>query len=229
MLDLIEKSRPVLEEAVNLDTKGCREEAITKYIDGISLLLESLSSTELSTTIKKTLKQRIDEYMTRAEFLKNKAKAKVSFVERIQIEAGSTGYGYDKVFARCFDDKVTNVYVQDAYVRSRHQVTNFIAFCELCVLNAKNLKSIQLTTHKDVNNEEALLELKKSFAECGRILNVAFDDNLHDREIRFDNGWIIKIGRGLDYFKNPGRNALGTCERNLRQCQKTTIDVFMCK
>ena len=24
---------------------------------------------------------------------------------------------------------------------------------------------------------------------------------LHDREIRFDNGWIIKIGRGLDFFR----------------------------
>lgn len=21
--------------------------------------------------------------------------------------------------------------------------------------------------------------------------------------LRFDNGWIIKIGRGLDYFKKP--------------------------
>ncbi|PYS38601.1 MAG: hypothetical protein DMG14_17045 [Acidobacteria bacterium] len=23
------------------------------------------------------------------------------------------------------------------------------------------------------------------------------DAKLHDREIRFDNGWIVKIGRGL--------------------------------
>lgn len=24
-----------------------------------------------------------------------------------------------------------------------------------------------------------------------------------DDPLRFDNGWIIKIGRGLDYFKKP--------------------------
>lgn len=29
------------------------------------------------------------------------------------------------------------------------------------------------------------------------------DDDDDDDPLRFDNGWIIKIGRGLDYFKKP--------------------------
>lgn len=41
------------------------------------------------------------------------------------------------------------------------------------------------------------------------------------------NGWIIKIGRGLDYFKKAaGRFSLGIFDYNLRQCHETTIDVF---
>ena len=32
------------------------------------------------------------------------------------------------------------------------------------------------------------------------MLEVKLNPNLHDREIRLDNGWIIKIGRGLDFY-----------------------------
>lgn len=44
---------------------------------------------------------------------------------------------------------------------------------------------------------------------------------------RLSNGWIIKIGRGLDYFKAPnGKFVLGSCDLELRPCSETTIDVF---
>lgn len=49
-------------------------------------------------------------------------------------------------------------------------------------------------------------------------LEIHFSSSLHDREVRlvqiipkilftslsrFSNGWIVKIGRGLDYFQKP--------------------------
>lgn len=44
---------------------------------------------------------------------------------------------------------------------------------------------------------------------------------------RLSNGWIIKIGRGLDYFKAPnGKFVLGACDLELRPCSETTIDIF---
>ena len=44
---------------------------------------------------------------------------------------------------------------------------------------------------------------------------------------RFNNGWIIKIGRGLDYFKaTPTKFCLGYCDFDLRQCHQTTIDIM---
>ena len=27
---------------------------------------------------------------------------------------------------------------------------------------------------------------------------------MHDREIRIDNGWVVKIGRGLDFYQKSG-------------------------
>ena len=34
-------------------------------------------------------------------------------------------------------------------------------------------------------------------------LKVKFDLHLHDRAIKPDNGWVIKIGRGLDVYQKP--------------------------
>ena len=61
--------------------------------------------------------------------------------------------------------------------------------------------------------------------------NIQFEfemsETLHDREIEFDNGWVIKIGRGLDYFRAPkSKLAIGKWDFDLRECHETTIDVY---
>jgi ATP-dependent Lon protease len=56
------------------------------------------------------------------------------------------------------------------------------------------------------SQQEQLDEIKESLAKRNIELVIRFDPYLHDREIRLSNGWIIKIGRGLDYFKPPGFN-----------------------
>ncbi len=44
---------------------------------------------------------------------------------------------------------------------------------------------------------------------------------------RFNNGWVIKIGRGLDYFKKaPSKFCLGYTDYGLRPCFATTVDIF---
>ena len=51
--------------------------------------------------------------------------------------------------------------------------------------------------------KERLEELRQSLLELDVDLQIRLDANLHDREIRLDNGWIIKIGRGLDFYQKP--------------------------
>ena len=48
---------------------------------------------------------------------------------------------------------------------------------------------------------ERLDDVKQSLLELDVRLNIKVSENLHDREIRIDNGWIVKIGRGLDFSK----------------------------
>lgn len=58
-------------------------------------------------------------------------------------------------------------------------------------------------------------------------LTVQFNQNLHDREIRLDNGWVIKIGRGLDFYQAPGGwFEVGANDLSLRKCLETKVDVF---
>ncbi len=59
------------------------------------------------------------------------------------------------------------------------------------------------------------------------VLEVKLSDKMHDREVRLDNGWIVKIGRGLDFYQKPeGWFTVGATDLILRRCLETKIDVF---
>ena len=69
--------------------------------------------------------------------------------------------------------------------------------------------------------------LTESLREHGVVMTVEYSETLHDREIVLDNGFVIKIGRGLDYFKGPREPmTIGFCDYDLRPCYQTTVDVY---
>ena len=75
--------------------------------------------------------------------------------------------------------------------------------------------------------QEKFDELKQSLLQYDVALDVRLKDKLHDREVRFDNGWTIKIGRGLDFYQKPeGWYAVGASDLSLRRCLETKVDVF---
>jgi ATP-dependent Lon protease len=58
-------------------------------------------------------------------------------------------------------------------------------------------------------------------------LDVQINPNLHDREIRLDNGWVIKIGRGLDFYQKPDSFFdVGMFDLSLRKCMETKVDIY---
>jgi ATP-dependent Lon protease len=89
-----------------------------------------------------------------------------------------------------------------------------------------------LTTSYDEDTDvkqlsERLSELKQSLIEIDVELEVKVNEHMHDREIRVDNGWVIKIGRGLDYYQKPDNwFAIGVNDLALRKCLETKIDIF---
>lgn len=150
--------------------------------------------------------------------------------KHITIYYGDTGHSYETLFG-VYLWGAQSVTVEDPYIRAPHQVQNFVRFCEM-VVRVGGIKRIELVTSYDANSDLAdlsdkLEELKQSLLEIDIVLDIQVNENLHDREIRVDNGWIIKIGRGLDFYQKPdGWFSLGANDLTLRKCLETRIDIF---
>ena len=146
------------------------------------------------------------------------------------IAYGDTGHSYDTIFSPyLYGAKL--IVIEDPYVRMPHQVTNFVRFCET-VVKAATIRSITLVTSFDQHTDlaglqEKLDELKESLLEYDVALEVRVNEKLHDREVRLDNGWTVKIGRGLDFYQKPdGWFTVGATDLSLRRCLETKVDVF---
>ena len=121
--------------------------------------------------------------------------------------------------------------VEDPYIRVTHQIHNFIRFCETMVRHLTIRKINLITSFDDKTNisemRDSLEELKQSLLEMDIILDIKIDPNMHDREIRIDNGWLIKIGRGLDFYQKPNSwFQIGVYDLSLRKCLETKVDIF---
>ncbi|XP_040849722.1 MIT domain-containing protein 1 isoform X4 [Ochotona curzoniae] len=194
----------VLSRAVKLDEEGRYQPALVCYQEGIDLLLQVLRDGK--------------------------------YHKQIKIEEDATGFGYETLFQEYLTESVTEVWIEDPYIRQTHQLYNFLRFCEMLIKKPCKVKTIHLVTSLDkqgfgnVQQSSGLNEIKESLRTHGVLLEVEYSSSLHDREIRFNNGWVIKIGRGLDYFKRPrGQFSLGYCDFDLRPCHETTVDIFHTK
>jgi ATP-dependent Lon protease len=59
------------------------------------------------------------------------------------------------------------------------------------------------------------------------VLDIELSETIHDRGIWIDNGWIVKIGRGLDFYQKPdGWFAVGANDFSLRKCLETKVDIY---
>lgn len=146
------------------------------------------------------------------------------------ITYDSTGHSYETIIVPYLAG-AKSVVIEDPYIRATHQVQNFIRFCE-AILKQPTVKRIQLiTSYDDQTNvqemAERLQDVKQSLLELDVELDIKVNENLHDREIRIDNGWTIKIGRGLDFFQRPDSwYSVGVNDLALRKCLETKVDIL---
>ncbi|XP_006870812.1 PREDICTED: MIT domain-containing protein 1 [Chrysochloris asiatica] len=224
----------MLKRAVELELESQYQPALVCYQEGIDLLIQVLKGIK-DDTKKRNLKKNISDYLNRAENIKkylDQVKEDGKHHKQIKIEENATGFSYESLFQEYLNETVTEVWIEDAYIRQTHQLYNFLRFCELIIKRSCNIKTIHLLTSLDNGNVKieqinALEQIKGSLRNHGVLLELEYSSSIHDREIRLNNGWIIKIGRGLDYFKHPkGKFSLGYCDFDLRPCHETTVDIF---
>lgn len=141
-----------------------------------------------------------------------------------------TGYSYKRIMGEYLHG-AKSLIIEDPYIRVSHQVHNFVRFCEMIVQDSAIGKISLVTSYDDSTQltelHEKLEELKQSLLEVDVLLEVELNPNLHDREIRLDNGWVVKIGRGLDFYQKPESwFGVGANDLMLRKCLETKVDIF---
>lgn len=116
---------------------------------------------------------------------------------------------------------------------------------------------MNVTTVEDPRSDQkaAFAALRKDLASRSITLDIEYSGQLHDRQImcvfptayifvnnikfwnvvfflfysrRLSNGYIIKIGRGLNYFLPVDKFCLGYSNYDFRKCKETNVDIFFC-
>jgi ATP-dependent Lon protease len=145
----------------------------------------------------------------------------------LRLYHGDRGGSYRTLF---FDhlQRSKIIHIEDPYIRSHYQVVNFLRFCELCVELGTVEKVTLVTSYEsELEKQEVLAKLttiENSISEHGIELKLEFSNTLHDRTIRSDNGWTIKLGRGLDIYQSPEDwLEIGANDLDLRRLRETSI------
>lgn len=150
--------------------------------------------------------------------------------KHISIRYGDTGYSYESLFG-AYLVGTKELIVEDPYIRRDNQLRNFIQLCELCV-QLGTIKKVSLTTGIDHDFQKSEIEpkfksLAESLADSGIEFLWRFDEKIHDRELRTDTGWSIRIGRGLDIYQRTDTwIQIGATNLNVRPCMETKVSII---
>lgn len=102
----------------------------------------------------------------------------------------------------------TEITIIDPYIRLPHQGRNLVDLLAL-LASAKDVADeigVTLVTKAETGQYEQahllmLKDIQDSASAAGINFTVTWDETIHDRSIRADNGWTILLGRGLDIFQ----------------------------
>ena len=104
-------------------------------------------------------------------------------------------------------------------------------FSELLVKYG-TIRKLNLITGFDNDSQKAEAQerfemLQESFRKNSIEFNWTFSPVIHDRTVKLDNGWVIKIGRGFDIYQPPDNwFSIGSQDLSQRPCLETKVDVY---
>ncbi len=146
----------------------------------------------------------------------------------IKLLYGDTGHTYESLFGPYLRGAV-RVELDEPYVRVTHQLANLVHFAELLARLGDCRELHMLTCEAETEEQatkqkKALDDLRWSLKDYGIAFDYEFRPTLHDREIRLSNGWVIRSGRGLDFYQRPENwFSIGANDLAYRPCLETTV------
>lgn len=141
--------------------------------------------------------------------------------------AGQTRVTYDDVLLPYLVG-ASYIVITDPYIRLPHQGRNLADLLALLASAKDDADEVQVllfTKREQPKYQEAqvsmLKEIQEAASTVGILFNVKFVDDIHDRRIETDHGWRIDLGRGLDFWQQPGSSmfSFSRSRQEFRQVQ----------
>lgn len=152
-------------------------------------------------------------------------------IERFTLRNGEKGWPFSRIFTREYLAGGADTWLIDPFLALRHQRRNLREFViQLCeVSKLKELHIITRESLDDVSDDRADArfydELDRfAYQTAGMRISFVLDEDIHDRFFVLDNGFVFKLGRGLDMYKPVA--GLASRDPSLRQVRSCEIDVF---
>jgi ATP-dependent Lon protease len=125
------------------------------------------------------------------------------------IRDNQSGISYDNLFG-AYLLNATEFNVTDPYIRLPYQLRNFMELAKL--ISEKKDPDTEVKRHLVTSNNEDFIEnakdafeqMRYSLESMGILFSYEFDDFIHDRSIKMNNGWKLILGRGLDIWQKTG-------------------------
>ncbi|TFC34900.1 BREX system Lon protease-like protein BrxL [Cryobacterium sp. TMT2-14] len=142
-----------------------------------------------------------------------------------EFQENQRGVSYDTMLLPYLRG-ATEITIVDPYIRLPHQGRNLVDLLVLLAAAKDPADEIAITllTKEDTGEfqRQHLLmmnEIQDGAAAVGIKFTVVWDETIHDRSIRADNGWKILLGRGLDIFQKGSGSQfdLGARRQDFRQ------------
>jgi hypothetical protein len=150
-------------------------------------------------------------------------------LKRHNLRNGEKNWPFSRIFSAEFLRGVREIWLIEPYLARPHQRRNLREFLEAVTSTAKP-KIVHVVT-REISNAEAggdqafYDQLDRSFFDkAGSKVTYTIDPTMYDRFVVLDNGFVFKLGRGIDIYKPVA--GLGGRAPELRQVRACEIDVF---
>lgn len=151
-------------------------------------------------------------------------------VQRHTLKNNAKGWPWSRIVAAEYLRGATEAWLVDPYLVKHFQRRNLGEFVMAVLDRGAKLKTLNIITREvsdtspdaDKQYYEALD--RDAFEKAGMRVVHTIDGEIHDRSFTLDNGFVFKLGRGLDIYKPAAGLAAG--DPGLRQVRACEIDVF---
>jgi len=150
---------------------------------------------------------------------------------RFTLRSNDKGWPFSRIFSDEFLKGAAEVWLVDPFLALRHQRRNLSEFVDQLLASSKP-KTLHIITREasdDTNDMGADKTFYQQldrfyFAKAGLKIEFMIDASIHDRFLVLDNGFMFKLGRGLDIYKPVA--GLASRDPTLRQVRNCEVDVF---